>query len=105
MILNGPENSIKGHVFDPNKPDSLPRYVRVMPSVDDQMREIKVLNNRYQIVETCEACGSVLIAEEALAHKMDHAPSRIRAMVRTLIATPPEDRQQIIEWVNKLESN
>lgn len=104
MILNGPEGSLKGHTFDVNKPESLPRYLRALNNPNEQLRQAMALNDRYRIVDTCNECGHVLIAEEVAAHRMDHVPSKLRAFVRTLMAVPEEDRQQIIKWVTRLEA-
>lgn len=102
MILNGPEGSLKGHVFDRNNPDSLPRYLRqgMHPDVD---AEVKRLNERYRIVENCPECGAALIAEEVQAHAENHIPARLRALVRTVMSASKEDRKEVLDWVQKLD--
>ena len=100
---NGPEGSLKGHVFDALDLSSLPHYVTVMTDPARVLREVAALNERYRIVAHCPTCNRALIAEEHLAHLMKHVPSRSRALVRTLIATSPEIRKEVLAAVADLE--
>ena len=102
MISNGPVGTLKGHVFDPEVADSMPTFARSW-SQERREREAKEMTARYKIVETCDVCHEPLIAEELLAHKMNHVPSKIRAMVRTVMALEPSDRKAVLETVRSLE--
>lgn len=103
-----PIQTLKGHKFDPEKPESLPGFFFVtrngqrVYSKERIEQEAIALTNRYEIVETCKECGELLIAEEILAHKMNHVPSTIRHLVRTLMAVSPKIRSEILAIVKEL---
>lgn len=96
MTLNGREgHGLKGHVFDPKIPESLPGW---MASFDDarKAREAETLTERYRVLEDCKECSRPLIAEEVLAHKMNHLPDRVRSLVRTVMAADVDVRDETI---------
>ena len=102
MTPNGPTGTLKGHVFDPAVDSSMPTFTRFW-SPERREREAKEMTERYRIVESCDVCHEPLIAEEVLAHKMNHVPSRIRAQVRTVMAMEPDDRKSLLQAVHSLE--
>ena len=51
---------------------------------------------RWSFVETCEACGRELVAEEAAAHRLAHVPEPIRSLARDLAALPRDQRTALL---------
>ena len=100
--LNGPKAlSLKGHTFDPRKPESLPDYLRELkPEV--QATRAAELNERYRIVETCAACQEPLIAEELMAHRLSHVSGGARAMVGTILNQTPEVQRETLALLKEL---
>lgn len=82
---------LKGHVFDADIPETMPDFTR---SWDRAKRTdyARTETEKMRVVETCKECSAPLTAADALAHKMNHLPSDIRALVRTLMASSVRER-------------
>lgn len=103
MILNGENGSRKGHVIDLEKRETVPTFF-YGPNYNDARRELEAtqMNERYAIVEHCKICKEPLIAEEVLAHKMNHIDGTIRHWVRTIMALNAETREAVLAVVKEL---
>lgn len=101
MILNGKNNSMVGHVFDPANPVSMPKFMQ-KKSFDEQKLWAQKETARYAIARKCRYCDRELIAEEITAHETAHVPFQIRSQVRTLMALAPNIRKEIMEWVKEM---
>jgi hypothetical protein len=103
MKLNGENNTIKGHVFDPNIHDSLPTFVLRM-SADKQVHWAERETQRYRIVEHCKMCKRPLIAEEIQAHKLNHIPYTLRPLARMLLNFPPKTLAELFKLVKEVNN-
>lgn len=101
MIIPNGVIGLKGHTIDLDNIDSVPTWFSRWP-IEKQKREAVAFNDRYKVVETCGTCTEPLIAEEVLAHKMAHVPSRSRAFVRTIMALPVDIRDETLKYVGEL---
>lgn len=103
LKLNGPDgSSLRGHVFDPQDEDSMPGFARRM-SPEQREAWATAETERMRIAANCEECGLPLIAEEVLAHYMnEHVSSRNRALVRTVMARTPEQRDEVLANIKAL---
>lgn len=105
LKLNGPEElSLRGHVFDPAKEDSMPGFARRM-TPEQQEAWATAETERMRIVANCQECGRPLIAEEVQAHYTNrHVSSRNRALVRTIMARPAEQRDEVLASIKALSA-
>lgn len=101
MKLNGVDGSMKGHVFDPAKPGSMPTYMRKKP-MDEQRAWATKETERYAVAEMCKACGEALIAMEVLAHRLNHVPSHLRPLARMIAGLNAEDRAELMKIAKKV---
>lgn len=94
MKFNSKTNSLKGHVFDPANPDSMPSFTRAMnPTKQKEWAERET--ERYAVIRNCPTCDEPLIAEEATAHILNHAPTALRPLARMLVELSKEDRAEL----------
>lgn len=101
MILNGVNGTMKGHVFDPEKPESMPTFIR-RKGMEEQKRWAARETERYTVVELCKTCGRALIAEEVLAHRLNHVPTHLRPLARMIADLNAEDRAELLKIVKKV---
>ena len=52
----------KGRIFDPQKPETMPSFMRGKP-LPEQTAWAEKETVRFAVVETCDQCGEPLIAE------------------------------------------
>jgi hypothetical protein len=101
MKLNGEKNTLKGHVFDVNNPESLPTFVLRM-SPEKQAAWAEKETQRYAIVERCKVCKRPLIAEEVQAHKLNHFPYQVRPLARMLVELNPKARTELLKLIKEV---
>lgn len=101
FVRNGHNGSIKGHVFDPGDPSSLPHYMQRLPQMQRERLAARE-TERYRLVGSCERCGDALIAEEVTAHLLSHENGRVRSLVGTFLQHAPEDRTRALEVIQEL---
>lgn len=94
MILNGEDNSLKGHVFDAEIPDSIPSFI-LKKSMDEQIAWAEKETARYEIVTRCPVCDEPLISEEVVAHADKHVSTKVRPLFRTARTLSADERAEL----------
>jgi hypothetical protein len=97
------KHGLKGHVFDPQKVETLPRAWRNFAEARRALLAERE-TARYAIVETCKVCKAPLIAEELIAHKTKHISpkNKVRSLVRELVELSPEVRKAVLDGVKEI---
>jgi len=98
MKYNSKTGSMKGHIFDPDDPDSMPTFTSSM-SLEKRKAWAKQETERYRIIKNCPTCGEPLIEEESVAHVLNHAPSELRPLARMLAELDKDDREKLYKIV------
>lgn len=101
MQLNGHNQTIVGHMFDPNNFQTLPSFTHSW-NLERRTAWAEGQTKRYAISETCQKCKRPLIAEEAMAHKLNHAPFYIRSLARSLAALSQQHRKELLTFMQEL---
>lgn len=92
-----------GHVYDPDKPETLPTFAR---KFDPERRKAWAAAATEQDAKAadCKECGRGLRASEILPHSLKHAPSRLRPIVGTFFQQlqTDEDRDAALTLIAEI---
>jgi hypothetical protein len=89
---------MKGRQFDGIDDPQLPRLVRQQ---DEAIRTawVDAYNARFATVEVCADCGRDLIAEEVIAHHINHLRPRTRVLARMFEDADQETQAELLSYL------